>query len=250
MEEEKMSTKRSRLVTFLCIFLSFTIIGCAPVVISPHAQNETAVPYNRLGEVQELGVTAAANAWTHEDEPETFYLRTYPAVSFSLFHNAYYGWGASSGIGGLEVIGFPSTSLVPDASGAVFAFRPYAGFQYDPGNFTLRLSFAPLTFVVGVGGGEWDAGGELNRFTFYQLTAVVHNTYPSDFSFWLGARNSPAALGPIAGVDYALGRTTFFRTEGSLLFKPPFSILLENEVLDAMEGSVLYTTFGVFWRVR
>ncbi len=226
------------------------MISCAPVVISPHAQNETVVPYNRLGEVQEFGVTAAANVWLHEDEPGTMYFRTYPSASFSLFHNAYYGWGRFSGIGGLEVIWFPSKWLVPDASGFIFAFEPYAGFQYDPGNFTLRLSFAPLTLVAGVAGGEWDAGGDLNSFTFYQLTAMVHNTYPSDLNFWLGARSSPAALGPIAGVDYAFGRTAFLRAEGSFLFKPPFSVLLEDEVLDAMEGTVFYTTFGVFWRVR
>lgn len=239
-----------RLAGWCCVFTFLLTNGCAPVIISPHAQNETFVPYSRLGEVHEFGLTAAANAWMHEDEPGTVYLRTYPAASFSLFHNAYYGWGKSSAIGGLEVIGFPSTWLVPDASGTVFAFKPSVGFQFDPGNITLRLNFAPLTVAAGVAGGEWDAGGELNRFTFYQLTAMFHNTYPSDFNFWLGARNSPAALGPIAGCDYAFSDRTFLRTEASFLFKPPFSLLLEQEVLDVMEGTVFYTTFGVFWRVK
>lgn len=250
MEEERMSKNKSRGVTLWCTLLLFSIIGCAPIVISPHAQNEMVVPYNHLGEVQEVGVTSAANAWLHEDEAGTVYLRTYPAASFSLFHNAYYGWGKFSGIGGMEIIGFPSTWLVSDAPGAIIAFRPFAGFQYDTDNFTVRLNLAPLTYAVGIGGGEWIAGGDLNEFTFYQLSAMVHNTYPAGFNYWLGARHAPAALGPIAGCEYAFSDKTFFRTEASFLFKPPVAIFLEEDALDRMEGSVFYATFGVFYRVR
>jgi hypothetical protein len=220
------------------------------MVISPHAQNEMVVPYNRSGEVQEIGMTSAANAWLHKDEPGTTYLRTYPAASFSLFHNAYYGWGRFGGIGGIEIIGFPSRWLYSRASGSVIAFRPYAGFQYDADNFTARLNLAPLTYAVGIGGGEWAAGGDLNQFAFYQLSAMVHNTYPADINYWFGARHAPAALGPIAGCEYAFSDKMFFRTESSLLFKPPFSIILEKETLDAMEGVVVYVTFGVFWRTK
>ena len=240
--------KRRKTITIW--FVLFLTISCTPVVISPHAQNEMVVPYNRLGEVQEVGVTSAANAWLHEDEPGTTYLRTYPAASFSLFHNAYYGWGKFGGIGGIEIIGFPSRWLYSGASGSVIAFRPYTGVQYDTDNFTIRLNLAPLTYAVGIGDGEWAAGGDLNEFAFYQLSAMVHNTYSAPFNFWLGARHAPAALGPIAGCEYIFSEKAFFRIESSILFKPPFSIVLEQETLDRMEGVVFYSTCGVFYQVR
>jgi hypothetical protein len=233
-------------------FLSVVILlfSCVPTVFSPHAPNEMVAPYNRTGEVHELGAAFALNHWIVDQHEDTVYLRTYPSASFSLFHNAYLAKGAVGGIGGIEFIGFPTTWWVPSGEGFALVFRPYLGFQYASTNFALRASLAPLTSVISIAGGELEYGGGLNLFTFYLVDIFLHNGEPSKHIYWIGVRNSPAALGGLGGYQYALSEKHMFRTECSLLTKPPFSLTLSREDLNSIRGYVLYLTAGVFVRLK
>lgn len=236
-----------------CVLIVVTILligACAPIVFSPHAQNELIAPYNREGEVHEFGATAAVNAWFVEREEGTLYIKTYPSLSSSLFHNAYYTKGTIGGIAGLELIAFPTTWYVPDASGFVLGCKPYAGFQYSGSNFTLRLNLSPISIVAGFNGGEWDAGGDLNESTFYQVTALVHNPHSARNMAWGGARISAAAWGLVGGYEHALTAKHFLRGECSILMRPPFSLFLSRDRLETIKGVVFYTTFGFFTRVK
>ncbi|MGB7054495.1 MAG: hypothetical protein WBE28_04160 [bacterium] len=234
-----------------CLLLESVFIGsCAPVVYSPHAQNEMVAPYNRVGEIHELGIAPALNIWGVSEHEDTIYIKTYPTTSFSLFHNAYYAHGKISGIGGIELISFPTAWHVSGTEGFVFLFKPYLGFQYNSANLTLRLNFSPISFAVGVSGGEWDAGGDLNKLTFYQLSVLLHNRKPSRNVYWIGVRNSPAALGALFGYEYSFTKKYSIRMESSALTKPPFSLLLSSQELESIRGYVFYITAGVFFRLK
>ncbi|MDH4211589.1 MAG: hypothetical protein OEV79_09110 [candidate division WOR-3 bacterium] len=230
----------------VAIFLS----TCAPVVYSPHAQNEMVAPYNRAGESHELGATSALNFWFIAQHQDTIYLRTYPIASFSLFHNAQYGIGNFGSIGGIELLAFPTTWYVSGGEGFVFVFKPYLGMQYESDNLTFRLNLSPISFAFGVAGGEWDMGGDLNRLTLYQASLLLHNQQPSKHTYWVGIRNSPAALGGLCGYQYSFTNKYVLRAECSLLTKPPFSLTLSKQERDSIKGYVLYLTAGFFFRLK
>lgn len=247
------STKETYSRFFYILLLFFAIFfwqRCAPVVYSPHAQNEMIAPYNRHGETHELGAASAINAWMVSKEEGTMYLRTYPAVSLSLFHNASVAKGKFGGIGGVELIGFPSTALISGAPGTIFALKPYAGLQYGGSIFSLRLNLTPFTLVAGIADGEWAAGGDLNELTFYQLTMLLHNQYPSKNIYWGGARLSPAAAGLAGGYEYSFDERHLLRAEYSALVRPPFSLFYSQEELESLKGWVHYMTFGLFMRLK
>jgi hypothetical protein len=207
-------------------------------------------PYNRSGEIHELGIAPALNIWDVSEHEDTMYIQTYPKTSFSVLHNAYYTKGKTSGIGGIELVSFPTAWHVSGADGFVCLFKPYLGLQYNTTIFTLRLNFSPISFAVGLAGGEWDAGGDLNKLTFYQLSALIHNQKPSKHIYWLGVRNSPAAIGALFGYEYSLSDKCMIRAESSALTKPPFSLLLQREELNSIRGYVFYITAGLFLRLR
>ena len=222
---------------------------CAPIVYSPHAQNEMIAPHIRPDEGHELGATSALNLWFIAQHEDTIYLRTYPTGSFSFFHNAQYGTGNIGGIGGIELLAFPTTWYISEGEGFVLVFKPYLGLQYASSHFTCRLNFSPVSFAFGVAGGEWALGGDLNRLTFYQASLLLHNQ-PSKHTYWIGIRNSPAALGGLCGYQYSFNDKYVLRTEGSLLANPPFSLTLHDRERNSIMGYVLYITAGFFFRLK
>ena len=235
---------------FLLFSLVIILFSCAPTVYSPHAQNEMIAPHNRIGEVHELGIAPALNIWSVSRHEDTVYVQTYPAKSISLYHNAYLAHGEISGIGGIELVTLPSTWLVSGAEGFVFLFKPYLGLQYNSAYVTLRLNFSPISVAGGIGGGEWGAGGNLSKLTFYQLSMLLHNRRESKHVIWFGARNSPAALGAMAGYEHCFTEKHIMRLECSALGKPPFSLLLNAQELERIKGYVLYITAGFFLRLK
>ena len=207
-------------------------------------------PYNRIGDIHEVGIAPALNIWGVSEHEDTVYLQTYPKTSFSLFHNASYAQGKLGGIGGIELVSFPTSWHVSEGEGFVFLFKPYLGLQYSGTNLTLRLNFSPASFAVGIAGGEWAAGGNLNNLTFYQLTALLHNQRPSKHIYWIGARISPAALGAVFGYEHSFTKKHMVRMECSALTKPPFSLLLNEPELESIRGYVFYITAGLFVRLK
>lgn len=236
-----------------CIFL-FTVAlllpTCAPVVYSPHAQNEMIAPHTHPGEGHELGATSAVNLWLIEQQQDTIYLRTYPSTSFSFFHNAQYGMGDFGSIGGIELIAFPTAWYVSEGEGFVFLFKPYLGLQYEGSILTFRLNVSPISFAFGVAGGEWAMGGDLNRLTLYQASLLLHNLQPSKHNYWIGVRNSPAAVGGLCGYQYTFTEKCILRAECSILTKPPFSLTLSKQERDSIKGYVFYLTVGFFFRLK
>jgi hypothetical protein len=245
-----MIQKKQTISTFLLIIGLLLIISCAPTVYSPHAQNEMVTPYNRKGEIHELGCASAFNYWLIERNQDTVYIQTYPIGSIGFFHNAYFSTGAFGGIGGVELIGLPTQWVDPDVSGFILGIKPYVGVQYVGSIMTCRLNISPFSLSVGVGDGEWAAGGSLSRLTLYQLSLLLHNDKPAANIFWAGVRNSPAALGFVAGHEYAFNEFTFLRTEYSILVPPPFSFVLRKRELESIKGTVSYVTIGVFTRIN
>ena len=231
----------------VCAVLIF-LPTCAPVVYSPHAQNEMISPSTRPGEGHELGATSALNLWFIAQHQDTIYLRTYPTGSFSFFHNAHYRKDNFGGIGGIELITFPTGWYVSEGEGFVFAFKPYLGLQYESSTLTCRLNFSPISFGFGIAGGAWEMGGNLNRLTFYQASILLHNR-SYKHRYWIGIRNSPAALGGLCGYQYSFNDKYVLRTEGSLLAKPPFSLILDERERNSIKGYVLYITAGFFFRL-
>lgn len=228
------------------------IIDCRPTVYSPHAQNEMVIPYNREGEIHEIGGGFSLNKWNITERGDTVYIRTYPSVSFNFSHNAYVSNGKFGGLGGVELIGCPISWWLPDpdASGLLLWLKPYAGCQYNGSNTTWRASFSPISFSGGFGDGEWGVGGGLYMLTFYQLTFLLHNTLPSKHVLWGGLRNSPGAFGILGGYEHSPSEKFSMRAEYSYLLKPPFSLLLTKEQLESFKGSVHYLTLGFFLRVK
>ena len=222
---------------------------CAPVVFSPHAQNEMIAPYNRPGEGHEVGATSAVNLWFIEEQQDTIYLRTYPTGSFSFFHNAQYGTGNFGSFGGIEAIAFPTAWYDSEGEGFVIVFKPYLGLQYASSILTCRLNLSPISFAIGVSGGEWETGGNLNGLTLYQASLMLHNQ-PSKHNYWIGVRNSPAALGGLCGYQYSFNDKNVLRAECSLLGKPPFSLTLDDSERNSIKGYVLYITAGLFFRLK
>lgn len=229
---------------------SLLILNCAPIVYSPHAQNEMITPYNRMGEAHEIGGACAFNKWFVNQKGDTLYIRTYPSASFSFFHNAYYGWDKFGGIGGIELIGCPLQWWLSDLSGFILWLKPYAGFQFAGSNTTCRVNFSPLSLSAGFVETEGDVSVDLNRLTFYQLTFLLHNRHPSNHIYWAGIRDSPGAFGIVGGYEYSVSEHHAIRAEYSYLIKPPFPILLTIEELESIKGSVHYLTVGFFKRVK
>jgi hypothetical protein len=245
-----MNTINNSIYTLLLIIGLLLIMSCAPTVYSPHAQNEMITPYNREGEVHEFGSASAFNYWLIRRNQDTVYIQTYPIASIGFFHNAYFSTGALGGIGGVEFIGFPTQWVDQNVSGFILGIKPYLGIQYARSIITCRLNFSPFSLAVGVGDGEWSAGGSLSRLTLYQLTFLLHNRQPAANIFWGGVRNSPAALGFVAGHEYAFNDFTFLRTEYSILIPPPFSFVLRKKELESIKGTVFYVTIGVFTQIN
>ncbi|UCD04658.1 MAG: hypothetical protein JSV98_05930 [candidate division WOR-3 bacterium] len=225
------------------------LLACAPIVYSPHAQNEMIAPHIRPGEGHELGATSAVNLWFIEEHQDTIYLRTYPTGSFSFFHNAQYGTGNFGTFGGIEVIAFPTAWYDSEGDGFVSVFKAYLGLQYASSILTCRLNLSPISFAIGIAGGEWEMGGNLNRLTFYQASLLLHNQ-PSKHNYWIGIRNSPAALGGLCGYQYSFNDKCVLRAEGSILAKPPFSLILNEEERNSIKGYVVYITGGFFFRLK
>jgi len=207
-------------------------------------------PQTNPGEGHELGATSAVNLWHIEQQQDTIYFRTYPSASFSFFHNAQYGMSDLGGIGGIELVAFPTSWYISEGEGFVFLFKPYLGLQYEGSILTFRLNVSPISFAFGVAGGEWDMGGDLNRLTLYQASLLLHNLQPSQHTYWVGVRNSPAAIGGLCGYQYALTKKHFLRAECSLLTKPPFSLTLSTLERDSIKGYVFYITFGFFFKLK
>jgi hypothetical protein len=205
-------------------------------------------PYNRTGDIHEVGIAPALNIWDVTEHQDTTYIRTYPTTSFSFFHNAYYSKGKLSGIGGIELVAFPSSWYVSGGEGFIAFFKPYLGGQYNGDNITVRLNFTPLGFAVELASGEWDGGW--NRLILYQLTVLLHNRKPSKHIYWIGARNSPTAVGAIFGYEYSFTEKNFIRMECSALTRPPFSLTLGSEELKSIRGYVFYITAGYFIRLK
>jgi hypothetical protein len=229
--------------------ITIILSTCAPVVYSPHAQNEMIAPYIRSGEGHEVGATSAVNLWFIEEHQDTIYLRTYPAGTFSFFHNAQYGTGNFGSFGGIEAIAFPTAWYDSEGEGFVTVFKAYLGVQYASSILTCRLNLSPINFVIGVAGGEWEMGGNLNRLTLYQASLILHNQ-PSKHNYWIGVRNSPAALGGLCGYQYSFNDKNVMRAECSLLAKPPFSLTLDDSERKSIKGYVLYITGGFFFRLK
>ena len=234
-------------IPFAAILL---FLCCTPIVYSPHAQNEMITPYNRMGEIHEIGGAFAFNKWMIHQGIDTVYFRTYPSASLSLYHNIYSGWGKFGGIGGIELISLPVQWWFPDASGFLLWFKPYLGFQYNGSVFTCRFNLSPIAVSVGYSRGEWGTGAGLSTLTFYQLTMLLRNQLPSNHRYWGGIRNSPGAFALVSGYEHSFSANNFFRAEYSYLMKPPFSPLLSYDELESIKGSVHYLTFGFFRRMK
>jgi hypothetical protein len=223
-------------------------------VYSPHAQNEMITPYNKREERQEIGTAFALNKWMVNQNGDTVYNKTYPSASLGLFHNAYYGWGNFGGIGGTEFVCLPAQWWGSGVSGFILWAKPYLGFQYDGSIITARLNLSPFSLFFGFIDGEWGEGGGPSTFTIsqslYQSTILLHNRQPSDHTYWAGLRDSPGALGLVVGYEYSPNKLYFFRAEYSYLVPTPFSLLLSDEELESIVGSVHYITFGVFKQVK
>lgn len=229
--------------------LALLLGRCAPTAFSPHAQHEMVTPYNRDGEIHELGAASSLNHWFITEQPDTIYIRTHPAASLNLFHNAYLASGTFGFIGGVESLFCPASWWVPEDEGFVFVFTPHLGLQLAGANLTLRLRFAPYNLGF-VAGGDGDAGLGANFVTFYQLSLLLHNRQPSRHSYWIGMRNTPSALGGLAGGQYSFSDRTAFRAECSILAPPPFSPFFDEDDLNTIRGRVFYITAGMFFRVK
>ena len=231
-----MRTRSMLLLLYSLVFISLCLLKCGTIVRSPHAQNELITPYNRAGEVHEIGIATAFNTWMISREYGYRYWRTYPSKSFSLFHNVCYAQGEFGGIGGIEVIGFPTTWYVSDAPGFIFGLKPYVGLQLSGSVYALRLNLAPLLLVAGIADGEWGTSGALDEVSLYQFTMLLHNRLFSKHTYWGGIRNSPAALGLIGGYEYTFTKALLMRLEYSYLMKPPFSLILDDADLESIDG--------------
>lgn len=234
----------------LLLLSALFILRCAPIVYSPHAQNEMITPYNRMGEIHEIGGAFAFNKWVVHQGGDTVYIKTYPSASLSLFHNAYTGWGRFGGIGGIELIGCPTQWEDPDISGFFLCLKPYLGFQYNGSFVTGRLNISPFSFVAGYGNGEWGVGCGPTKSTIYQLTILLHNLQSAKHTYWGGVRSSVGAIGFIGGYEYSFDNCWSLRAEYSYLMKPLFPILLTDDEFESIVGSVHYLTIGFFKRVK
>ncbi len=209
-------------ILFLC-FLYLLFLNCAPIVYSPHAQNELIAPYNRPGEVHGIGGGFSLNHWAHLFDIGANYQRTYPAASFHFLHNVYQGTSNFGGFGTIELGFVPNTWQTSGASGYFLWLRPYLGIQYDGGLITGRLSMAPLLFFAEYDH-EWNfavyfAGSDLwlplckaTDLTAYQLPILLHNRLPSSNIYWGGMRNSPGALGFVGGLEHSFNAQHLLRT--------------------------------------
>jgi|GEM_PF-1192584 len=231
------------------IFLSILCFHCAPIAYSPHAQNEMVRPTINTGETQEIGAAFAYNKWMIKEKPDTVYIKTYPNGSISVFHNAYQGKKVWHGVGNIELIAFPMKWGERDASDFLLWLNPKAGMQYCGGVITARAMFSPVNLFAGFADGEFFWTGCVSLNSFYQISILLHNYNPSNFIYWLGARNSPRAIGLVAGYEHLFGRSNILRIEYSYLVKPPFSVLLTRKELEAIHGSVHYITAGFFYRI-
>ncbi len=234
-------------ISFAAILL---FLCCTPIVYSPHAQNEMITPYNRMGEIHEIGGAFAFNKWMIHQGIDTVYFRTYPSASLSLYHNIYSGWGKFGGIGGIELISLPVQWWFPDASGFFIWFKPFMGGQYATSHFTGRLNLSPLSFIAGYGDGEWGIAGGPTRYTIYQISLLIHSNPLSNPTWWAGGRMSSGAAGFVGGGEYSFTTNMFLRVEYSYLRKPPISPLIILDELESIAGSVHYLTFGFFRRMK
>lgn len=236
--------------SYILLLGNLLILNCAPIVFSPHAQNEMVTPYNRMGGAHEIGGALSLNKWMINQDEDTIYIRTYPSTSLSFFQNLYYSQGKFGRFGGFELIFLPTQLWVSEVSGFMLWLKPYLGFQYNKIPITCRLNFLPIDLGVSYGNGEFDIGWGLNEISFYQLTILLHNNQPSKHIYWGGIRNSPIALGFVAGYEYSLDIHHSLRIEYSYLRPPPFSLLLSESELETFIGSVHYITIGFFKRLK
>ena len=226
------------------------ILGCAPRVYSPHAQNEMISVHNVQEITHDLGGGFAVNKWLIEKGGDTVYVKTYPTSSMSLYHCAYAPFGKFNGIGGLELICLPTQWEDPDISGFFLWLKPFLGWQYANEFFTGRINLSPFSAVAGYGDGEWGIAGGPTKYTIYQISLLLHNSQLSRHTWWAGARMSSGAAGFVTGGDYRLTEKLHLRAEYSYLRKPPVSPFLSDEDLESIKGSVHYVTLGLFGQLR
>jgi hypothetical protein len=223
---------------------------CTPIVYSPHAQNEMLSPHNPQGQTHEIGAAFALNKWVINRSEDTSYVKTYPTLSVSLFHNAYAPFGKFEGIGGIELICLPTQWEEPGVSGFFIWLKPFVGCQYATSHFTGRLNLSPLSFIAGYGIGELGIAAYQTRYTLYQISLLIHSYPLSNPTWWGGSRMGSGAAGFVVGGEYSFTTNMFLRTEYSYLKKPPISPFITQDELESIVGSVHYLTFGFFKRLK
>ena len=245
-----------RLISYRIIFPGITfaallhILGCAPTVYSPHAQNEMISVHRPQESRHDIGGGFAVNKWLIQRTGDTVYVKTYPTSSVSLYHCTYTPFGRFNGFGGAELICLPTQWEDPDVSGFFLWFKPFLGWQYAGSYFTGRVNLAPFSAIAGYGDGEWGIGGGPTRLTLYQLSFLLHTHPKAEHTWFAGFRMSSGAAGFITGGNYCLTEKLSLRAEYSYLRKPPVSPFLSDEDLESLKGSVHYVTLGFFGRIK
>ena len=234
-------------IPFAAILL---FLCCAPTVYSPHAQNEMLSPHNPQGQTHEIGAAFALNKWVINRSEDTSYVKTYPTSSVSLFYNAYAPFGKFECIGGVELICPPTQWEEPGVSGFFIWLKPFVGGQYATSHFTGRLNLSPLSFITGYGNGELGIAAGQTESTLYQISLLIHSYPLSNPTWWAGVRMSPRAAGFVTGGEYSFTTNMFLRAEYSYLKKPPISLLIFQDELEPIAGSVHYLTLGFFRRMK
>ena len=233
---------------FRIVLLTGMVFLCCTIKMSPHAQNEIFNPYLNQTDKAELGAGFAFNEWVINKVSDSIeYIPSYPGRSLGFFYKMYQKRGIFSGFGGLEGI-FPLAWDALDGSFLLW-IKLHLGGQFELPFFTLRLNFLP-SFWIWTEGGSLTASGGMYQFDLYQFSGLFHIPPKSNPNLWLGLRNSSSALGFVAGSEYSIDPKSFIRFEYSFLRRAPFSLLLSQDDLNSLEGSVHYFTLAVFKRIR
>lgn len=229
----------------ILIFVVLIFLSCT-IKMSPHAQNEIYSPCTNETYKGEAGGGFAINQWVHQQDTHTIYIPSYPGISASIFYKQFQKQGIFSGFGGVEgIVPFAWNEFLE--GGFLFWLKIHLGGQFEFPFFTLRLNFLP-NFWLAMMEGQLNAGIGISPFDLYQFTGLLHNPPKSNPTLWLGVRNSNSALGLVVGSEYSYDRDNCLRFEYSYLRRTPYSLMLSEDDLNGIEGSVHYFTFGVFRR--
>jgi hypothetical protein len=238
------------IVRSLRLAIILFLITCAPTVYSPHAQNEMMSPFYQTGNGSEIGGGFTMNAWVVDQNPDTQYIRIYPAASANLFYNTNITKGRFSAFSNIEGIGAPVQWLIDDGSGLVLWLRLSIGLQYSGSIITCRLNLTPLDFYMS-SSGDWESlFGFGLPWDITRWTILLHNKQPSNPVYWTGIRKSPSALGLVGGYEHSFSQDYSLRAEYSYLIPAPYSFILTDTDLASVVGSVHYLTLGFFKRMK